>query len=167
MFHSGNQTTDVPQGVLPTPAAAAATLDRCRSRAPADTLPAPQVGVMLKYQSGDHLASTSNGVAHTDVVRFSLPDHDVFAIDADATRSTRAVTSSLDHVGTVLFNMVVNPATGVVYVSNTDANNMDRFEGFGAAEPARRAAQRAHLDDLRRRRRSAAAPEPAHRLRAG
>src|SRR4029077_7324583 len=27
--------------------------------------------------------------------------------------------------------MVVNPASGVVYVSNTDANNMDRFEGFG------------------------------------
>src|SRR5258706_555198 len=27
--------------------------------------------------------------------------------------------------------MVVNPVSGVVYVSNTDANNMDRFEGFG------------------------------------
>ena len=27
--------------------------------------------------------------------------------------------------------MVVNPVTGAVYVSNTDANNMDRFEGFG------------------------------------
>ena len=28
--------------------------------------------------------------------------------------------------------MVVHPTNGTVYVSNTDANNMDRFEGSGA-----------------------------------
>ena len=34
-------------------------------------------------------------------------------------------------VGTILFNMAVNPANGKIYVSNTDANNFDRFEGPG------------------------------------
>jgi YVTN family beta-propeller protein len=34
-------------------------------------------------------------------------------------------------VGTVLFNMIVNPANGKVYVSNTEARNEVRFEGPG------------------------------------
>ena len=34
-------------------------------------------------------------------------------------------------VGTVLFNMIVNPRTGRVYVSNTEARNEHRFEGHG------------------------------------
>ena len=35
------------------------------------------------------------------------------------------------HVGTVLFNMLVNPANGKVYVTNTEARNEVRFEGPG------------------------------------
>jgi hypothetical protein len=35
------------------------------------------------------------------------------------------------HVGTILYSMVVNPVNGKVYVANTDANNADRFEGPG------------------------------------
>jgi DNA-binding beta-propeller fold protein YncE len=35
-------------------------------------------------------------------------------------------------VGTTLFNMAVNPASGTVYVSNTEARNEVRFEGPGA-----------------------------------
>ncbi len=35
------------------------------------------------------------------------------------------------HVGTTLFNMTVNPASGNLYVSNTDAVNNVRFEGPG------------------------------------
>lgn len=34
-------------------------------------------------------------------------------------------------VGTVLFNMIVNSVNGHVYVANTDAQNMNRFEGEG------------------------------------
>jgi len=40
-------------------------------------------------------------------------------------------TASFAHVGTTLFNMVVNPASGHLYVSNTDAVNNVRFEGPG------------------------------------
>jgi len=35
------------------------------------------------------------------------------------------------HVGTILFNMAVNPVSGAVYVSNTEAFNEVRFEGPG------------------------------------
>ena len=34
-------------------------------------------------------------------------------------------------VGTVLYNMAVNPRSGKVYVSNTEARNNFRFEGPG------------------------------------
>ena len=36
-------------------------------------------------------------------------------------------------VGTVLFNMAVNPVNGHLYVSNTEARNEVRFEGPGLA----------------------------------
>ena len=126
VFHSGDQTTVVPQGILPTPP----PIQTLPEPAPVGgTLPTPNVGVMLKYQSGTTWVDVT-GATHTNLVQYSLPDHDVFAIDANA--SPPAQTSVFDHVGTILFNMVVNPVSGVVYVSNTDANNFDRFEGFGA-----------------------------------
>ncbi|MDH3202780.1 MAG: hypothetical protein OEM15_17975 [Myxococcales bacterium] len=62
-------------------------------------------------------------------VRFSLPDLDVFEIDANA--PTPVETDSFSGVGTVLFNMIVNPVNGNLYVTNTEANNRVRFEGFG------------------------------------
>ncbi|HTO53254.1 MAG TPA: hypothetical protein VMR50_07695 [Myxococcota bacterium] len=125
VFHSGDQTTAVVQGQLPTPD----PLPALPEPAPVGgTLAAPQVGVMLKYQSDTTWVDVT-GATHTNLVQFSLPDHDVFKIDANA--STPVQTGIYDHVGTILFNMVVNPMSGVVYVSNTDANNMDRFEGFG------------------------------------
>lgn len=63
----------------------------------------------------------------SDAVRFTLPDLDVFALDVTATPP--AQTRQWAGVGTVLFNMAVNPRSGAVYVSNTDANNRTRFEG--------------------------------------
>lgn len=59
--------------------------------------------------------------------RFDLPGLDVFEIDARVTPPTE--TASFAPVGTVLFNMLVNPASGSVYVSNTEARNEVRFEG--------------------------------------
>jgi len=56
-------------------------------------------------------------------VRRRMPDHDLFAIDA----GTLAVTA-VAHLGTTLFDVAVNPATGKVYVPNTDARNLVRFE---------------------------------------
>src|SRR6185503_15431277 len=68
-------------------------------------------------------------------VRFSLPDKDVFVIDANAhpPAALPGTGGFYSGVGTVLFNMVVNPVNGRVYVSNTEARNNVRFEGPGLA----------------------------------
>jgi YVTN family beta-propeller protein len=137
VFQSGNKTTAVTEGVLPTPGPlpnAPAPVPQPPLPATQGPLAAPQVGVMLQ-QVGPTTWRDVDGVDHTNLVRFTLPDYDVFAIDADASAASlgdgTAVTAEIAGVGTVLFNMVVNPANGTVYVSNTDANNMDRFEGSG------------------------------------
>src|SRR6185503_16132110 len=62
-----------------------------------------------------------------NAVKFTLPDKDVFAIDA----TTLAQTGFFTGVGTVLFDMVANPVSGKVYVTNTEARNEIRFEGPG------------------------------------
>ena len=81
-------------------------------------------------------------------VNITLPDKDVFAIDATATPPV-AVGSVYAHVGTTLFNMAVNPSDGKVYVTNTDAHNDVRFEGHNAglhdgARPHRRQPHHRH-----------------------
>ncbi len=63
----------------------------------------------------------------TAATAFTLPDEDVFAIDATALTTT----TKYLHVGTTLFNLAVNPVSGNVYVSNTEARNDLRFEGPG------------------------------------
>ena len=65
----------------------------------------------------------------TDVIPFTLPDLDVFEIDASAAEPK--IVQSFAHIGTVLFNMVVSPKSGKVLVLNGEANNMVRFEGDG------------------------------------
>jgi len=54
-------------------------------------------------------------------VPFDLPDSDVFVIDAAG--ESPKVTASISNVGTVLFNMAVQPGSGEVWVSNTEAFN--------------------------------------------
>nr|WP_227998139.1 YncE family protein [Pseudoalteromonas sp. SANK 73390] len=60
-------------------------------------------------------------------VRMHLPDKDVFVIDAQRLQKLAFHQS----VGTTLYNMAVNPRTDVLYVSNTEAQNMTRFVGEG------------------------------------
>ncbi len=130
VFHSGNQTTTAPAGQFPL-VPQIGPFQTLSLPAPASgTISTPFVGVMLKQQGATTTWKDANGTNHASKVPFSLPDHDVFVLDANATPPVE--TSAYDHVGTVLFNMAVNPVSGAVYVSNTDANNMDRFEGFGA-----------------------------------
>ncbi|MEM8609760.1 MAG: hypothetical protein AAGF92_21865 [Myxococcota bacterium] len=64
-----------------------------------------------------------------NAVRFDLPDSDVFEIDANAPVPVEL--RSVSGVGTILFNMIVNPVTQKLYVTNTEANNRVRFEGLG------------------------------------
>ncbi len=126
VFHSGNQTTTLPAGQIPQ----IGPFQSLPIPPPGDDfLPTPVVGTIMKQDSGTTWIDAIGGT-HNDLVPFTLPDHDVFVLDANA--SPPAQTSVFDQVGTILYNMVVNPVSGAVYVSNTDANNMDRFEGFGA-----------------------------------
>ncbi|WP_437476134.1 hypothetical protein WME75_25750 [Sorangium sp. So ce1014] len=127
-FHSGNRTTSVFEtmvsdgfgpGGLPPPSTNF------------EQQPAPEVGIIVKW-SGAHWVDTA-GRTWDDAVKLSLPDKDVFVIDAMATRPALrpGPAGFFTGVGTVLYNMAVNPVNGAIYVSNTDANNLDRFEGPG------------------------------------
>jgi DNA-binding beta-propeller fold protein YncE len=89
-------------------------------------VPAPKVGVILKTDATGVWRDVL-GRDWTSATAFSLPDQDVFGIDT----TTLATKSSYSHVGTTLFNLAVNPVSGVVYVSNTQARNDLRFEGPG------------------------------------
>jgi DNA-binding beta-propeller fold protein YncE len=88
---------------------------------------APEVALIVKFNNAtghweDELHRNWN-----NAIRFNLPDKDVFSFNAN----TLSQTASFAHVGTTLFNMVTNPASGKLYVSNTEAFNQTRFEGPG------------------------------------
>lgn len=93
----------------------------------AEGKPAPKTGLIVKYNRTKMRWEDETGRNWNNAVEFNLPDKDVFAVDAN--KLTEKV--AFPHVGTVLFNMAVNPVTGTLYVSNTEANNMVRFEGSG------------------------------------
>jgi DNA-binding beta-propeller fold protein YncE len=88
---------------------------------------APETGLIVKFNSATGHWEDELRRVWDNSVRFTLPDTDVFSIDANALTQT----ASFAHVGTTLFNMAVNPVNGNVYVSNTDAINNVRFEGPG------------------------------------
>jgi hypothetical protein len=96
-------------------------------------LPRPEVGLIVKFDNDFGQWRDELGRDWNNAVRFALPDKDVFAIDADANppAAVAGPAGFYAHVGTVLFNMVVNPVSEKVYVSNTEAINEVRFEGPG------------------------------------
>jgi YVTN family beta-propeller protein len=87
---------------------------------------APAVAMILKQASNGHWNDVY-GRDWTAATAFTLPDEDVFAIDTTSLTTTTMYTN----VGTTLFNLAVNPVSGNVYVSNTEARNDLRFEGPG------------------------------------
>ncbi|MBX2858572.1 MAG: hypothetical protein KTR17_07905 [Cellvibrionaceae bacterium] len=88
---------------------------------------APLTGIIVKFNRDTGRFEDPEGRDWTDVVKFSLPDKDVFEINAATLEETR----SFNHVGTTIFNMVTNPVTGTIYASNFEANNIGLFEGPG------------------------------------
>jgi DNA-binding beta-propeller fold protein YncE/mono/diheme cytochrome c family protein len=88
-----------------------------------------ETGIIVGFNDATGNWEDENGTNWNPAVRFSLPDLDVFEIDANA--STPVETDAFSGVGTILFNMIVNPANGNLYVTNTEANNRVRFEGVG------------------------------------
>jgi len=144
VLHSGNQSTTVSEGVVcngfgagacagdgvTVPGGLAGGQMPGGLAAPSSNnqgVLAPETGLIAKLDKGTGQFKDKDGRNWTNGVRFSLPDKDVFAIDASSLNET-AFTAS---VGTTNFNLAVNPVSGKLYVSNTEANNLTRFEGPG------------------------------------
>ncbi|QRO01901.1 hypothetical protein JRI60_24220 [Archangium violaceum] len=88
---------------------------------------APETGMIVKWNGSKGQWEDTLGRNWNNGVRLNLPDKDVFAIDADSLQQKAFYTG----VGTSIFNLATNPKTGVVYASNSEANNLTRFEGPG------------------------------------
>ena len=128
-FHSGNRTTTLHDSLVPNGGEAAGGLPGPTTNF--EGAPRPEVGLILKFD-GQHWVDALNRTWDADV-RFSLPDKDVFVLDATANPPAELQGSAgfYTGVGTILFNMAVNPVSGKVYVSNTEARNDLQFEGPG------------------------------------
>lgn len=121
-FNTGNRTTIVTEFIRP-PLPPPNTNFEGR--------PQPNVGLIVK-NNGQHWVDEL-GRPWDALINFNLPDKDVFVIDAFANppQPVQGAAGYFQGVGTVLYNMAVNPVSGKVYVSNTDAENQERFEGPG------------------------------------
>jgi DNA-binding beta-propeller fold protein YncE len=132
-FASGNQTTTaspfavqtINGGHMPGPA----TITLPTPMGPL-TIPMPPTGLIVKNYGGHWI--DAYGKAYDPFIKVKLPDLDVFAIDASGSVPVAKAGGAYAHVGTTLFNMAVNPVSGKVYVTNTDAHNDVRFEGHNA-----------------------------------
>lgn len=136
VFYSGNKTMGLNSGfvcpgwdtfepcriagVLPAPGG------QLGPRTNHQGLRAPEVGLILKENEAGRWLDAA-GRDWTGLVRFDLPDKDVFEIDAETLEETASYTG----VGTTLFNIAVHPHNGKLYVSNSDSHNEVRFEGPG------------------------------------
>jgi YVTN family beta-propeller protein len=87
---------------------------------------APDVGLIVKFNPANGNWEDENSGVWNPFIDYTLPDRDVFVIDADA--ATPSVIRQLQHVGTTLFDVAVQPGTGDLWVPNTDARNLVRFE---------------------------------------
>jgi DNA-binding beta-propeller fold protein YncE len=127
-FQTGNKTTSIPETSIPDGFGADGVAGPTTN---AEGRPAPEVGVIVKW-NGTHWVD-SLGRSRDQFVKLSLPDKDVFVLDAMANppRQLAGTAGFFQGVGTILYTMAVNPVNGKVYVANTDANNTDRFEGPG------------------------------------
>lgn len=138
VFHSGNQTTAIIETSVCDGFGGASACSIGGANAPGGVPDpddnflgedAPETGLVVKFHAASGEWRDTLNRDWSDLVRFNLPDHDVFSIDANSLADASVV--EFDHVGTILFNMVVNPISGKVYVTNTDQRNEVRFEGPG------------------------------------
>jgi sugar lactone lactonase YvrE len=113
IFLSGNRTTAI----------APRNFNKSAPTNSADNVQQPDTGLIVQFNGTSWVDADGN--SRSAFVPFTLPDYDVFEIDAETLLETRRVSG----VGTVLFNMVVNPVDDTLYVSNIDSNNHIRFSG--------------------------------------
>lgn len=149
-FKSGNKTTTIPElahcnnkpdfGIdlqCPIPVADSVVQDGASAAVVGPYANAPEHGSLLAPNPG--MIVKHDGTAWRDSlnrdwsssVHFNLPDLDVFSFDANTTSAVDLNLQSYAGVGTILFNLAVNPVNGKVYVTNTESPNEIRFEGAG------------------------------------
>lgn len=128
-FQTGNKTTTVFEELVPDGGESNGGL--ASTRVDAAGVLQPETGLIVQNNGKHWVDELGRSWDHT--VKFSLPDKDVFVIDAMANPPRVSPTSDGYYagVGTTLFNMAVNPVNKKIYVSNTDARNVHRFEGHG------------------------------------
>jgi DNA-binding beta-propeller fold protein YncE len=119
-FQSGNRTMTLNENVV--------TANGGLPPPPTGSTPSPpHTGLVVKFNGTEWVDELDRD--WSSLVPFSLPDRDVFLIDANATPPAPASgANAVTGVGTILFNMAVRPSNGKLYVSNTDARNQVRFE---------------------------------------
>ncbi len=138
VFHSGNRTTTVNEGLVCDGGATALGCTINGNSVPgglpgpntdANNVTGPETGLIVHWNPLTSRWEDPLGRNWNNAIRFSLPDLDVFEIDAAA--SPPVERDQFAGVGTVLFNLAVNPVNDKVYVTNTEAGNAVRFEGPG------------------------------------
>ena len=106
IHRSGNQTTIVPHTIAPTP--------------PKPTNPklpaAPKQGIIVSSEDKNWKSK----------LKVNLPDYDVVEIDVASLKIRRNYTG----VGTINFNLTLRPGTNDLWVPNTEARNLVRFENI-------------------------------------
>jgi YVTN family beta-propeller protein len=158
VMNSGNRTTTLSEGRIPDGGVSAGGLPPPNTNF--QLIPQPETGLIVQF-NGTHWIDTLNRAWDSNV-RFSLPDRDVFAIDATATPPVAVAGSggTFSGVGTTLYGMAVNPLNGNVYVSNTEALNKNRL--VGADNFAGIPTLRGHFAEHRITVLSGSAVEPRH-----
>lgn len=124
-FFTGNRTTVIPEEVVTKNGGLPGPVKNFQG------ILQPETGLIVKYDGANWRDEL--GRMWDPFVKFSLPDKDVFVIDATANppRLVQGKEGFYTGVGTVIFNMAVNPKNGNIYVANTEALNESRFEGPG------------------------------------
>jgi len=112
---SGNHTTLIPATNAPP--------QPTNTTPPFNTnLPAPpKVGLIVDATNATYFTDSPR----TNVIKYTMPDNDVVEIDV----ATLSVSRYFSRVGTVNLGLAVRPGSGDLYVANTDARNLARFEG--------------------------------------
>ncbi len=101
---SGNRSTILPSNVAPP------------QPKPNNTAlpPAPQTGLIINVTDP----------SWTWFIKYKIPDNDVVAIDTTALTVKRYYSG----VGTINLGLAIRPATGDLFIANTDSRNLIRFE---------------------------------------
>jgi YVTN family beta-propeller protein len=119
VYFSGNGTTTVS-------GEDAVRLGRARQVSLNDVQPTalPKQGAIVRHVGGSWRDYENRD--WSAAVPFELPDFDLFVIDVS--EDEPKVVEQISNVGTMLFNVAVQPGTGEVWISNTNALNFIPYE---------------------------------------